>query len=80
MTKDTFRDFVLAERAREFALGNGIRHFNLIRWGIYLGAMNKITASQDNVVKTRTNRNLLMPIPVSELNTNKAIGGNNPGW
>ncbi|GAA3989290.1 RagB/SusD family nutrient uptake outer membrane protein [Mucilaginibacter dorajii] len=80
MTKDTFRDFVLAERAREFALENGTRHFDLIRWGIYLSVMNKITKSQDNVVKTRTNRNLLMPIPVSELNTNKLIGSNNPGW
>jgi len=32
------------------------------------------------VLKSRVSRNLLFPIPAQELNTNKAITSNNPGW
>lgn len=80
ITKEGLRDFVLAERAREFALETGIRHFDLLRWGLYLSVMNKVTAPQDNINKKRVLRNLLLPIPLSEMSTNKLIGGNNPGW
>lgn len=80
MSKDDFRSFVLEERAREFVLENSIRHFDLKRWGIYLGVMNQITAQQNNISKLRAERNLLLPIPQSELNTNQAITNNNPGW
>ncbi len=79
MNQQQFRSFVLAERAREFNL-EGIRRFDLIRWGIYLPVMNKITAGQNNISKIRYEKNLLFPIPLNELNSNTAIKENNPGW
>ncbi len=79
MTQEQFRSFVLAERAKEFAL-EGIRKFDLLRWGIYLPVMNKISLGQNNISKVRSEKNLLLPIPLSELNSNKAITSNNPGW
>jgi len=79
MNQEQFRSFVLAERAREFSL-ESIRRFDLIRWGIYLQVMNKISAGQNNISKVRSLRNLLLPIPLSEMNSNQAITTNNPGW
>ena len=79
MSQEQFRSFVLAERAREFSL-EGIRRFDLCRWGIYTQVMNRISAGQNNISKVRAQRNLLLPIPLSELNSNKSIIGNNPGW
>jgi hypothetical protein len=79
MNPEQFRSYVLAERAREFNL-EGIRRFDLMRWGIYLQVMNKISTGQNNISKVRANRNLLLPLPLGELNSNKAIPGNNPGW
>ncbi|MES2417707.1 MAG: RagB/SusD family nutrient uptake outer membrane protein [Bacteroidota bacterium] len=79
MDRDQFRSYVLAERAREFAL-EGIRRFDLLRWGIYLPVMNKITSGQNNISKVRTLKNMLLPLPLNELNSNTAIHGNNPGW
>lgn len=79
MNREAFRSFVLAERARELAL-EGIRRFDLLRWGIYLPVMNKITTPQNNISKVRLERNLLMPIPLSEITTNTNLTENNPGW
>ena len=79
MTQEQFRSFVIAERAKEFAL-EGVRKFDLLRWGIYLQVMNKISLGQNNISKVRSEKNLLLPIPLSELNSNKAITSNNPGW
>ncbi len=79
MDQEQFRSYVLAERAREFVL-EGVRRFDLMRWGIYLQVMNRISAGQNNISKVRSLRNLLLPIPLSELNSNQAITGNNPGW
>eukprot|EP01136_Pigoraptor_vietnamica_P000744 Opistho-1_new@26449 len=79
MTSEQFRSYVLAERAREFNL-EGIRRFDLMRWGIYLQVMNKISTGQNNISKVRNLRNLLLPLPLNELNSNTAIKGNNPGW
>ncbi|MCC6760047.1 MAG: RagB/SusD family nutrient uptake outer membrane protein [Chitinophagaceae bacterium] len=79
MTQEQFRSFVIAERAREFAL-EGVRRFDLMRWGIYLQVMNKISAGQNNISKVRSLRNLLLPIPQAELNSNPMITENNPGW
>lgn len=79
MNQEQFRSFVLAERAREFAL-EGVRRFDLMRWGIYLQVMNKITIGQNNISKVRTLKNMLLPLPLNELNSNTAIKGNNPGW
>lgn len=79
MTQEQFRSFVLAERARELNL-EGIRRFDLMRWGIYLKVMNKISSGQNNISKVRTAKNLLLPIPINELNSNTALKSNNPGW
>ncbi len=79
MNQEQFRSFVIAERAREFSL-ESIRRFDLMRWGIYLQVMNKISAGQNNISKVRSLKNLLLPIPLSELNSNQAITANNPGW
>lgn len=80
MNLEQFRSFVLAERAREFAL-EGVRKFDLLRWGIYLQVMNKIAIGQNNISKVRTKKNLLLPIPLEEINSNKALNGqNNLGW
>jgi hypothetical protein len=79
MSLEQFRSYVLAERAREFVL-EGVRRFDLCRWGIYLQVMNRISAGQNNISKVRAARNLLLPIPQSELNSNRSITANNPGW
>lgn len=79
MSQEQFRSYVLAERAREFVL-EGVRRFDLCRWGIYLQVMNRISAGQNNISKVRAARNLLLPIPQAELNSNRSITANNPGW
>ena len=80
VTKAQRRSAIIEERAREFAC-EADRRWDLIRWGIYLDAMNAIGGNDDGGVnKSRSERNLLFPIPVQELNTNSAIKDNNPGW
>jgi len=79
LLRDEFRSFVIAERAREYVF-EGIRRFDLMRWGVYLQVMNKIGIGQNNITKVRNSRNLLLPIPQSELNSNTFITTNNPGW
>lgn len=79
-TQESFRAAVIEERAMELAL-EGDRRWDLIRWGIYLDVMNSINgADEANVVKTRSERHLLYPIPNSEVSINKYISTNNPGW
>lgn len=79
-TQAKLRSAIIEERAKELAC-EGDRRWDLIRWGIYLDAMNAIGGSDDaGVLKTRQERNLLFPIPAPELNTNRAITENNPGW
>lgn len=74
------RSAIIEERAKEFAC-EADRRWDLLRWGIYLDAMNAFEGTDDSgVLKSRTERNLLYPLPAQELNTNKAINGNNPGW
>jgi len=74
------RSAILEERAKEFAC-EADRRWDLIRWGIYLDAMNALGGSDDSGVnKNRYERNLLFPLPQQEINTNAAINGNNPGW
>ena len=79
-TQLKLRSAIIEERAKEFAC-EADRRWDLIRWGIYLDAMNVFGGTDDSgVLKTRTERNLLFPIPSQELNTNQAITSNNPGW
>lgn len=74
------RSMILEERAKEFAC-EGDRRWDLLRWGIYLQAMNAIGGRDDaNNNKNRTSRNLLYPIPQDEINSNDSITSNNPGW
>ena len=79
MNRTEFRSFVLEERRRELAL-EGNRRWDLIRWGIYLPVMSAIDIDENNVVKRRESKHLLLPIPVSEIDANEAIFENNPGW
>jgi len=78
-TVESFRSYILEERAKEFA-GEGIRRFDLLRWGIYLQTMNAIGVDEKGVTKRREARHLLMPLPANEVNTNPLIDKNNPGW
>lgn len=78
-TREKMRSAIIEERAKEFAC-EADRRWDLIRWGIYLDAMNAVGSDDSGVSKLRQERNLLFPIPNSELNTNKAITENNPGW
>ena len=78
-TLESFRSYVLEERAKEFA-GEGIRRFDLLRWGIYLQTMNAIGVDEKDVIKRRETRHLLLPLPANEVNTNPFIEMNNPGW
>lgn len=79
-TKELRRSAIIEERAKEFAC-EADRRWDLLRWGIYIDAMNALGGSDDSGVnKNRTERNLLFPLPQQEINTNAAINGNNPGW
>ncbi len=74
------RSFIIEERRRELA-AEGSRAWDLRRWGIYLQVMNAIGAVDANgIVKSRQTRHLLFPLPIDEINGNKSIEGNNPGW
>ncbi len=78
--KVLFRSAVIEERAMELA-EEGDRRWDLIRWGIYLQVMNSIGGIDEiNVSKARQEKHLLFPLPISEINTNKSITENNPGW
>ncbi len=79
-TQETFRSYILEERAKEFA-AEGIRRTDLIRWGIYLQVMNAIGNTDENgVIKRREQKHLLLPLPLNEVNSNPYIETNNPGW
>lgn len=74
------RSAIIEERAKEFAC-EADRRWDLLRFGIYLDSMNAIGGTDDSgVLKNRQTRNLLFPLPAQELNTNKTITSNNPGW
>ena len=64
----------------ELAL-EGDRRWDIIRWGIYLPAMNALGgADEPGNVKERSEKHLLFPLPTLEVLTNKGIDANNPGW
>lgn len=78
--KVALRSAVIEERVMELSL-EGDRRWDLIRWGIYLQAMNALGGVDEvNNVKSRSDKHLLYPIPQSEMLTNGAINENNPGW
>lgn len=77
--QEDLRSFILEERAREFAL-EGVRKWDLLRWGIYLPVMNALDIDEYKCIRRRQEKHLLLPIPISELNANDSINLNNPGW
>jgi len=87
--KNEFRNMIMKERSRELGY-EGLRKFDLIRWGKYLETMEAMSTeirlnapdsykfaavSFNNVAE----RNLLLPIPSRELMLNKLII-QNKGW
>ena len=90
-TADAFRKFVQDERARELCF-EGLRKFDLIRWGIFIQRMDFTKNAIANSTATSTNKNrfldayfnvkqrdTLLPIPSSELSVN-AYMTQNAGW
>lgn len=80
LDKTTLRSVILEERAKELAC-EADRRWDLIRWGIYVDAMNAIEGSDEcGIVKSRQDKHLLFPIPTAEILANEFITENNPGW
>ncbi|MGV3502955.1 MAG: RagB/SusD family nutrient uptake outer membrane protein [Adhaeribacter sp.] len=87
--KDSFRRLLQDERARELCY-EGLRKFDLIRWGIFLDVMKdvandfeldapsslKFAATGYNNVRVK---HLLLPIPTDEIQVNGSMT-QNPGW
>lgn len=92
LTKAKFLEEIQNERAREFAF-EGMRGHDLKRWGMYVSKMNSLATEislsapstwryAGSAGKNTSARNLLFPIPNSELvlNPNIGIRNQNPGW
>lgn len=83
-----FQEAVQAERFREFCF-EGQRKLDLVRWGLYVKTMNDFAreAAADggtfsyagNAGKNVTERNVVFPIPNTELTINKLMTQNS-GW
>ncbi len=89
-SKNAFKDIIIAERSRELAF-EALRKPDLIRWGIFLPTMKDMLKRIDTegpgsffrlAYANVTNKDILSPIPNSELVLNRAIGqdNQNPGW
>jgi len=90
-TQESFRKFIQEERARELCF-EGLRKFDLIRWGIFMGRMDFTKNAIANSTATSTNktrflggylnvkdRDTLLPIPSSEISVN-SMATQNLGW
>jgi hypothetical protein len=89
LDKDTFFAAVQDERARELCY-ESLRKADLIRWGIWVSTMNNLATDMKANAGTTfvygalaganiTSRNLLFPIPASEISVNNSAT-QNPGW
>jgi hypothetical protein len=89
LSQTAFQQAVEDERARELCY-EALRKADLIRWGIWVSTMNALaTDIKANAGATFsygalagsniTSRNLLFPIPASEVSVNNAAT-QNPGW
>lgn len=88
LNKQSFLDELQDERSRELCF-EGLRRMDLIRWGLWLPVMaNLATEMKANAgsyaygalaASNITERNLLFPIPSSEMLVNSAAT-QNPGW
>ena len=90
LDKEGFRQAVRDERFRELCF-EGRRKWDLIRWGIYVSTMQQLAADVMATApqalyqycaragQNTTERNVLFPIPNTELTVNKKMT-QNPGW
>ncbi len=89
LDKVAFQSYIQDERMREFCF-EGIRRHDLIRWGIYVPTMNilgkEISTTAPaahryggNAGLNTTDRNVLFPIPNTEITVNKLMT-QNIGW
>ncbi|WP_343304023.1 RagB/SusD family nutrient uptake outer membrane protein [Chitinophaga niabensis] len=87
--KADFLTFLQDERARELAF-EGLRKHDLIRWGLYLSKMQSLAVDIStnapsgfrygaNAAKNITARNLVFPIPNTEITVNHLVT-QNPNW
>ena len=90
-TQALMRKFIQDERARELCF-EGLRKFDLIRWGIFIDRMDFTKSAIANSTATSTNKNrfldayfnvkqrdTLLPIPSIELSVNSLMT-QNAGW
>ena len=90
-TQALMRKFIQEERARELCF-EGLRKFDLIRWGIFIERMDFTKSAIANSTATSTNKNrfldayfnvkqrdTLLPIPSIELSVNTLMT-QNAGW
>lgn len=91
-TKESFLKLIQDERCRELS-GEALRRHDLIRWGIFVSTMKELKADADNTAKPPlqnaaimrqlgnnvSQRDVLWPIPATELTFNKLMK-QNPGW
>lgn len=96
LDRDEFQQEIEDERFREFCF-EGIRKWDLIRWGVYVSTMRQLASDVTSFVTNKNNkvdqvylycaragnkttdRNVLFPIPNTELTVNKKMT-QNPGW
>lgn len=89
LSQADLRDAIREERARELCF-EGLRKFDLIRWGIFIPRMKMIEADMQNtmpaslkyVIRGYSNvdeKHKLFPIPLNELSLNSAMQ-QNPLW
>ena len=90
LSKEDFREAIKKERAMELCF-EGIRRWDLIRWGDYYTAMSAMPQMiskpgwgtnykyAENYYKVSVYYNYF-PIPDLEMSVNKLITKNNPGW
>ncbi len=90
LSKIDFLEAIKSERLRELAL-EAVRKHDLVRWGIYVSTMEQLVpvlqstmpatlvTAAVNQAKNVTARNVLFPIPNSEISVNPYIT-QNPGW
>ena len=83
-SKDAFRKMIQIERARELS-SEGLRKWDLIRWGIFVETMQEVGAQIDIDFassggrffsvgfKNVTSKHLLWPIPEREITLNKSL-------
>lgn len=89
LNQTSFQDEIMDERARELSF-EGLRKFDLIRWGKFVNTMKIVGADQEENVPSSlrysvrpydnvSEKHLLFPIPTLELSLNNAIE-QNPLW